>query len=361
MAHQIESMMSVKLTPWHKLGVVVQEAPTAADAIKLAGLDWGVRLAPLQIAGDAPRPVEACAVVRDSDQAILCHHIGPKFVPLQNADAFRWFDPFVEAGECTFETAGSLADGKRVWVMAKLNRRPAEIVPGDNVEKYLLLSNSHDGSMAVRVSYTPVRVVCANTLAAAHSSGESSFVRIRHTKGMKDTLAAVRDVCDNADAQFEATAEQYRELARRKVNPGDLKKYVKQVMGLTDDAKVPGRLCTRSQDTLDSIVRRYSDQQEIGRELLAAHREREEVHVAAEQAANASLLDMLLDNYEGRARGSDEVKDIRGTWWTAYNAVTDYLSHERGKTADGRLNSLWFGDSAKLSQLALSSAMAMSA
>jgi phage/plasmid-like protein (TIGR03299 family) len=244
--------------------------------------------------------------------------------------------------------------------MAKLNRKPAEVARGDYVEKYLLLSNSHDGTLAVRVSYTPVRVVCANTLAAAHDSRESQFLRVRHTKGMKDALIAVRDVCDNADAQFEATAEEYRELARRQVRPGDLKKYVKQVMGLTNDAKMPGQLCTRSQVTLDSIVQRYQDQQEIGRELLSAHREREEIHRAAESVANASLLDVMLANFEG-GRGVKESLSTKGTWWNAYNAVTEFLTHERGKSADGRLNSLWFGDSARLSQSALQSALTMSA
>src|SRR5262249_12692437 len=83
MPANVETMFAVKQTPWHKLGVVVAEAPTTADAIRLAGLDWRVSLAPLQIAADA-RAVDACAVVRDSDRSILCHHIGPKFTPLQN-------------------------------------------------------------------------------------------------------------------------------------------------------------------------------------------------------------------------------------------------------------------------------------
>jgi phage/plasmid-like protein (TIGR03299 family) len=314
MAHEVESMFSVRETPWHGLGEVVHDAPTAADAIKLAGLNWGVELRPLFMADG--RKVEANAVVRTSDNAIVGQHVGPAFVPLQNADAFAWFDPFVEAGECTFETAGSLRGGSRVWILAQLNRRPMVVAPGDEVRKFLLLSHSHDGSLAVRIGFTPVRVVCANTLAQAHGDKESKLIRIRHTSGMADAMEKVREVVNVADAAFEATAEQYRYLAsRRVVNQADVKRYVTQVLGLTEGKD--GNLVGRSANTLAAV----------------------------------------LENFHG-GKGNG-MSAIAGTWWAAYNGVTEYLNYQRGRTADTRLNAVWFGESVAINQRALETALVM--
>jgi hypothetical protein len=116
MSHEIETMFSVRETPWHGLGTIVQEAPTAADAIKLAKLDWRVTTAPLFMSDG--KPVKAKAVVRESDGRILGHHVGAKWTPLQNDHAFDWFNPLVESGDCKFETAGSLRSGERVWILA---------------------------------------------------------------------------------------------------------------------------------------------------------------------------------------------------------------------------------------------------
>jgi hypothetical protein len=87
------------------------------------------------------------------------------------------------------------------------------VAPGDEVEKYLLLSHGHDGSLAVRVGFTPVRVVCANTLSMAHGSDASKLIRVRHSKSLHENLANIREVMNLANAEFEATAEQYRLLA----------------------------------------------------------------------------------------------------------------------------------------------------
>jgi phage/plasmid-like protein (TIGR03299 family) len=320
MAHEVESMFSVKETPWHGLGQVVQDAPTVEAAIKLAGLDWGVHLEPLCIKSDL-RPVQANAVVRDTDKAILGHHVGPIFKPLQNAEAFAWFNPFVEAGECTFETAGSLRQGTRVWILAQLKRRPLEIVASDVVRKFLLLSHSHDGTLAIRVGFTPVRVVCANTLAMAHGDENSQLIRIRHTAGMHEALEKVREIINVADAAFEATAEQYRHLASRKVvNQADLKRFVIKVLDLTEekkDGKPTGKLTGRS----------------------------------------ANILAAVLENVHG-GKGNT-LPGVAGTWWAAYNGLTEYLSYQRGRTADTRLNALWFGEGVALNAKALETALEM--
>ena len=90
--------------------------------------------------------------------------VGPRFAVLQNKDAFGWFQPFLDAKEAALHTAGSLRGGSRIWVLAKLNRDPLVIAAGDEVEKFILLSHGHDGRLAVRGGFTPIRVVCQNTL-----------------------------------------------------------------------------------------------------------------------------------------------------------------------------------------------------
>src|SRR5437867_9649475 len=120
MSHQIESMFSVREVPWHKLGRVVREAPSAAEAIRLAGLDWPVERRRLSLPDG--RPVNRWAVVRTTDGAVVSDAVGPHWTPLQNAEAFAWFDPFIAAGQARFETAGSLGGGRRVWVLAELSR-----------------------------------------------------------------------------------------------------------------------------------------------------------------------------------------------------------------------------------------------
>src|SRR5205823_9488561 len=125
---------------------------------------------------------------------------------------------------------------------AKMNRDPLVIAEGDTVEKYLLLSHGHDGSLAVRCGFTPVRVVCANTLAMAHGSDASKLIRVKHTKDVLENLANIREVMDLANQQFEATAEQYRLLARKSINQADLRRYVRRVLKIEDDRQASTRL-----------------------------------------------------------------------------------------------------------------------
>lgn len=349
MAHLVENMLYVgSKAPWHGLGVALANPPTVAEAIRLAGLDWAVVLKDLQLT-ETGAAVDHKATVRATDGKIL-GVVGPRYAPLQNADAFAWFQPFVESGEASIHTAGSLNEGRRVWVLAKINREPSEIAPGDTVEKFILLSNSHDGTLAVRVGFSPVRVVCQNTLSLAHGTEASKLIRIRHTKSAKDTLTEVREVMNAANQTFEATADVYRNLARRPINAADLRKYVKQVFELPAEDK---DLSGKGRTLLDSIMRRHGEQADLMQELMASERIRQQATAAAE----GSLLDSIIGNFEG-GRGSD-LPDARGSYWHAYNAVTEYLSHERGRSQDSRLSALWFGDGATINQRALSVAASM--
>ncbi|MGH7072235.1 MAG: DUF932 domain-containing protein, partial [Acetobacteraceae bacterium] len=209
MPHEIESLAYFGTTPWHGLGTPLTDDDLYdwTRTCEKSGLDWSVELTPL-VTADTQAAVAHKAVRRTSDGRVL-GVVGPRYTALQNQDAFKWFQPFLDAKEAALHTAGSLREGSRIWVLAKLNREPLVVAPGDEVEKFILLSHGHDGSLAVRVGFSPIRVVCANTLALAHGSDASKLIRIKHTKDVLENLANVREVMDVANAAFETTAEQY--------------------------------------------------------------------------------------------------------------------------------------------------------
>jgi len=313
MAHEIETIAYFQQTPWHGLGTAL-EADDLYDWPKTcekAGLAWDVELVPL-VTADTQAKVQNKAVRRTSDSKVL-GVVGHRFAPLQNRDAFKWFQPFLDAKEAALHTAGSLRNGSRIWVLAKLNRTPVVVAPGDEVSKFILLSHGHDGSLALRVGFTPIRVVCQNTLSMAHGSDASKLIRIKHTKDIHENLLSIREVMNVANAEFEATADQYRHLARKSINQADLRRYLKKVLKVEDDQEASTRL--------NNIV--------------------EEIMGLAEAGRGNDLL------------------SIRGTFWTAYNGVSEWLTYNRGRSEDNRLNSLWFGDGANLNRRALETALVM--
>jgi len=348
MAHQIESMMYLGATPWHSLGTKLNNPPTAREAIIAAGLNW-------EVATKAIRTVDGEALAhkatyRVSDGRIL-GVVGPHHKPYQNAEAFAWFDPFLAAGQARFETAGSLAGGRKVWILAKLSRDPAEIVKGDTVEKYILLSNAHDGSMAIRVGFTPIRVVCANTLAMAVSDKGSKLLRVRHTKNVADVMLKVRDIMNAADAAFEATAEQYRALARCAINSADLAKYVRLVF--------PKVLKDSDSDAIDTTAETTAEPAD-GAAGLVGLLDREigdhsGVSVAERQSKAAAEVTRLFEEGKGH-----DLPGVRGTMWAAFNGVAEYVTHHRGRDDERRL-AAQFSDGAALTKHALTTALAFAA
>jgi len=305
MPANVESMFYTGATPWHGLGEKLEDAPTISEAIEASGLDWEVGTKDLVTKDGVDVP--ARATYRKSDGSIL-GVVGPRYVPLQNKDAFEWFQPFIDAGECSLHTGGSLSNGQKVWALAQLNRDPSEIVAGDEVQKFILLSNSHDGTTAIRVGYTPIRVVCVNTLAFAHKHNDSQLLRIRHTRSAATNLDNVRDIMDNINMQFEATAEQFRFLASRDFNQNDVKKYVKTLLGC--EKTVDDDLKTRTSNTIRKV----------------------------------------METIEGPKQ---DMPGVRGTWWAAYNGFNEYLNYEKGRTTNNRVESLWFGQNGTANQRAL--------
>lgn len=322
----MESMLWYKQAPWHSLGVRVDEALTSEEAMRISGLDWPVVLLPTQT---QPCSVElpdgttkkfgalkipmTRSVVRATDCSVL-GTVGNAYHPLQNAEAFKIFDTFVKTGDIRYETAGSLRGGKRVWILASITKgNDLEILDGDYVKKYLLLSTAHDGTLSTRFGYTPTRVVCANTLRAALEYSQT--FSIRHNVNIVANLEAIAETLNLADQAFEATADQYRKLTKKVINKDKLEEYVKVVFfGDADSSR--GK----------KVVKKVTELSETGR--------------------------------------GTEIPGVRGTVWGAFNAVVEYLQYEYGNdktTDDTRVAQLWYGQNGNLSQRALDNALKLAA
>jgi phage/plasmid-like protein (TIGR03299 family) len=157
--------------------------------IVAADLNWEVELRPIMFQGRQPsRKPQRCQLLRkartSAEAELPLAVVGSRYQPLQNSEAFEFFDPIVGKNAAVFETAGALGYGERVWVLAKV---PGDmhIVGDDCCTKYLLLSNSHDGQGSVAIKFTPIRVVCQNTLILALETGEKAYA-VRHTKHMDE-------------------------------------------------------------------------------------------------------------------------------------------------------------------------------
>ena len=333
--HAVETMGFVDALPWHGLGNAVTEEAAMYDSkafMVACGLNWEAEKRQLfrtVIGTDgAYEAANAWEVVRKSDGKVLADMVGERYTILQNEDAFAWFQQWLDAKEAALHTGGALFGGSRIWALAKLNRDPMEIAAGDIVEKYVLLSHSHDGSLAVRVGFTPIRVVCHNTLSMAHKADASKLIRLKHSKNVHTNLENLRDVMNVVNAEFEATAEQYRALQKKSINQDDLRKYVKKVFQI---------------DAEDSIIWTGGDRSKEQKELVSERQK--------------NILDEVIKLCE-TGRGNN-LPSVRGTYWSAYNGVTEYLSYVNGRNGDNRLNSLWFGQNATMNKLALATAVEM--
>ena len=311
--HEVETMAYAGEVPWHGLGTRV-EGPALTDAremLRQAGLDWEVELAKLTTE-DGTLVEDHFATRRVSDRRIL-GVVGDKYTVLQNTDAFAWFQPFVEAGDVEYHTAGSLRGGRRVWVLARVKGPMLEIRPGDKVAQFLMLSHGHDGGMCVRAGFSPIRVVCANTLKMAHADAGSALIRLKHTASIKANLDAVRETMDLVRQSFRATGEQYRRLAQKGINRSDVLKYVQIVFELPE---VESDWSARSRNMIEKV----------------------KLCIAGGLGNTGESL------------------------WDAYNGVTEYLQHHRSEdNPERRMESAWFGQGSQVSERALKVALEMAA
>ena len=293
----------------------------------LAGLNWRVSLRPMRstiVDGGSEVDVPDHRAVWREDTGTILGVVGTGYRPLQNVDAFEFFEPLVRERLVTLETAGSLREGRRVWVMAKVAGDPAVVVPGadDIVDLYALLCHGHDGSLAVRLGSNPVRVVCSNTLSGALAQGDGLAV-IKHTSGMGEALKTARSVLTRQIELFRGSTEGWRFLASRTCSDSDFTTYALRVVALVRGES-------------DDEVRERMPDPDSGRRMLKT----------------------LRPLFEGGA-GNDR-QGVRGTWWAAYNAITQWLTHERGAAkgtdrdqAERRFAELHLGAGRRLGQRAL--------
>ena len=230
MSANVESMFYTRQKPWHGLGTRVEEAPTSADALRLAGLDWKVVQKPIYTdTGDIILGYKAN--IRDSDKKAL-GVVTDRYKIIQNSEAFAFTDTLLGKG-VRYETAGSLQEGKRVWILARL---PQEyIISGERISPYLVFSNTHDGSGAVRVALTPVRVVCNNTLNLALNTASRSWSMI-HTGNIKDKISEAENALFMAEQYMDSLGREFENLRKMKVTDAQVNEYIEQLMPLESDA-----------------------------------------------------------------------------------------------------------------------------
>jgi phage/plasmid-like protein (TIGR03299 family) len=278
-----DGMMYCGEVPWHGLGVKVDHLATSAEALEAAKLAWRVSKQPMQLENGRAVP-DHKAVVRDDIGAVL-GVVGRQYTPLQNVDAFAFADLLLPGAEGRYETAGSLMGGRRVWMLAKLGE--ADIVPGDPVTDYLLLSNSHDGTSSFRVLQTSVRVVCNNTLTMALGARTEHAIAFKHTAGaiaqtrLEDAQAAL-GLVDNMTRFFH---EVDRELTRHR--------FTRDFGELFLDEMVPVPSGVAGTDRGVTIA----------------------------QKKRAALLDLVETG-----KGND-LPEVRGSLYALKNACTDYTDH----------------------------------
>ncbi|WP_289291788.1 DUF932 domain-containing protein [Sporofaciens musculi] len=228
MAANVESMFYVRETPWHGLGTKVLEAPASKDALQLAGLNWRVMQEPIYTAME--ELVDGYKVnVRDSDRKVL-GVVTDRYRVIQNDEAFAFTDELLGAG-VKYETAGSLQGGRKVWLLAHM---PHEyIISGERISPYLLFSNTHDGSGAIKVALTPIRVVCQNTLNLALAGAKRSWSMI-HTGDIREKMQEAKDTLFLAEKYMDELGKEFEALRMKKLTDKQVMEYIEILLPVED-------------------------------------------------------------------------------------------------------------------------------
>lgn len=319
MSHSVETMAYSNTVPWHGLGTNVPQGATVAKMLKAAQIDWTVSKRPLGFAPDANTKVSELiagaatdvpgffALTRDSDERVF-DVVGPQYTPTQNAEAFSFFNEFVEAGDATMETMGSLHGGRMTWGLASL-KDSFKLKGNDQVNGFLLLCSPHQQGKSLFGFVTSVRVVCNNTLQAALSSGQKGRFTFRHTKVFdKVAQEQAKKTMGVAREDFDGFAKLAKQLQAINLTQEEAFKIVRGVLE-KDPTKVetPDELSKRSQMVFQAIT---------------------------------------------LSPGAD-LPSAKGTGWGLVNGATYAIDHQFRKTQDRRLREAWFGRGASLKQQAV--------
>ncbi len=318
MAHEIEmvdgkaQMAYAGDVPWHGLGVKVPGDLTPEQMLEAAGLDWEVRkinaYAFDEKNNDAMYDIGKSALIRSSDGKML-DVVSNDWNPVQNQTAFDFFDEYVRAGDMEMHTAGSLKGGQIVWGLAKI-KESFELFKGDQIDAYLLFSNFHKYGFSTDVRFTPIRVVCNNTLTLSLNSKVERMVKISH---------------------------------RKQFNPGN----VKEMLGIATDklakykemAAFLGSKKAKGEDIVEYFCRVFP---------VTGSNEKK----TKEVSKNAQIAMDILHSQPGH-------EYAEGSWWQPFNAVTYMTDHLVGRSADTRLTSSWYGNNKNLKTKALELAVEM--
>jgi phage/plasmid-like protein (TIGR03299 family) len=319
MAHDINevngkaSMFYFGDVPWHGLGQKLEKPATAAEALIAANLDYTVEKRALYVMGTDKKMqvVKSRSAIIRTDTHDVLGTVGRKYTPIQNRDAFAFFDPLVDKDEAIYHTAGALGSGERIWILAKLPGY-VKVNGKDLVDKYLLLYNTHDGTSTIRVKLTPIRVVCNNTLSCALTGSEQE-VHIRHTANAQVRLDEAHKVLGLANDLYKQLDEIFSGMVLKKITNAELLAYVTALIPDNPNADKS----TRTEHIREGVLE-------------------------------------LVENGKGNA-------PYRGKLWGAYNGVVEYVDYARGKSkaAEKRLNSVWFGTGDRLKKAAFDLAVKM--
>lgn len=313
--------------PWHGIGTPVSNNMSVEEMLQASGLEWNVLKQPLYFLtpakdGEKPRVKlvpDEFALVRDTDEVVL-DTVGANFKPIQNAEIFDFFKRFVEAGDMTMETAGSLKGGRFIWALARINES-FNLGKGDETRGYVLLSQPHQFGYSMTAALTPVRVVCWNTISAALGSSldgsggsNSASFRMVHSRAFDDGVKAQAEIAlglahDGMKA-YHHTAELLSGVA---YNDNSLTDYFRGVLQLEKPEDDTEQAKAEADEEENRTMRRF-------REALTS------------------------------APGQELFK---GTWWSPYNAITWTVDHQMGRTDDNRLFSAWYGKGASTKRRAL--------
>jgi phage/plasmid-like protein (TIGR03299 family) len=327
MAHNIvNNMISYKgATPWHGLGVNVEETATGAEMLVKAGMNWQVQRRAIAMRGDLTNPATDAtkmlkeplagyrAIVR-SDNDHVFQVSTDRYQIVQNAEVVEIFREYCEAGHATMETVGALEGGNKVWALARLNGGSTATLAGnDELRGYMMFATSHDGSLRTIAKPTQVRVVCWNTLSIALGDGVPQF-RLKHsakfTDARKEEARVMMGMASQQVAKTNAAADA---LSHVNIDHSDWLNFMDRLMGETVLDPKTAQLSRMAADIQDATLT------SPGSTLTSA----------------------------------------KGTLWGAVNGVTFYTDHMRGRTQDTRLSSAWFGDSDLLKRTAMNTALEM--
>lgn len=231
MSAEVEKMMFVgRERPWHGLGTMVEEAPDSREALIAAGLDWDVVQKPV-FTQDGVNVPGYFANVRQQDGSIL-GVVTSRYKVVQNRDAFGFTDALLGDG-VRYETAGSLMGGRKTWILAKLPTK--YIIQGEQILPYLVFSNTHDGSGAIKIAMTPIRVVCNNTLNLALDTADRSW-SIHHTGDIAAKLEDARETLFMAEDYMNELGKGFEDLSRKRLTDAAVDEYIKELLPIADDA-----------------------------------------------------------------------------------------------------------------------------